>query len=266
MQAYKMDPPTYRTDYEMTNFFLNSAKYYDAKKAAQQLIHDFPLRREGYIAALKAMVPIGQYKEAQKIAEQALQTNPTDIELNILTAQIYAGDDKPEKAKELLRVLLAQKPKVTRDDLTKIYSIMGKATIKTAPAEAIFYYEQLLKWDYDTVGTLNYLGLAYFGNKQYQQSADYFARALKRSPASLEIKFNLALTHFNAGSMPRAEQLLNEICATQPSHEDANFYLAALYEKRGDRSRALQAFSKVLAINPRNQDARLHLDKLKSGN
>jgi Tfp pilus assembly protein PilF len=81
----------------------------------------------------------------------------------------------------------------------------------------------------------------------------------------LQIKFNLALTHFSAGSFNRAEQLIQEIRTVEPRHEEATLYLANVYDKKGDRLKAIEIFEKVLAINPNNVLAQKQMQRLKSG-
>lgn len=265
LQAYKMDNQSFRPQNELARFYLDAKRYSDALETAQAMIKNFPVRYEGYFYAMQAAAKQQSTQLAQNYGEQALPLNPKDPELNAELAQLYLNDQKPEKAADMLQLFLAQTPKLPRADLAKVYGILGRANLKAHPDKAVFYFEQLLKWDVDTVGTLNYLGLASLSRQEYQKSADYFSRALKKNPNSEQIKFNLALTHYNAGSLQRAQQLLTEICAANGRHEEANFYLANVYEKLGDRIHAIQSFDRVLLINPGNQAAREKVKQLKAG-
>jgi tetratricopeptide (TPR) repeat protein len=265
IQAYQMEPPTYRSMLELYRYYLEMQRLNDAKQVAHKIIKTFPLRYEGALFAMRIAAKQNNFSEALSLGEQAVLLESDNIPLHIELAQLYFDAQRPEKANELLRLLLTRSPKMPRDDLAKIYLILGKCNVNNRPQEAVIYFSQLLKWDVEPTSTLNYLGLAHYNLKEYQPSADYFARALRRTPDNLQIKFNLALTHFSAGSFNRAEQLFQEIRTVEPRHEEATLYLANVYDKKGDRLKAIEIFEKVLAINPNNVLAQKQMQRLKSG-
>ncbi len=264
-QAYKMAPQSFLPLDRLTAYYLESKKFKNAYKHAAKLMARFPARYEGYYYGMQAAEALGKRQRAESFGEQALLLNPTDSLLNQAVAKLYLDHSKDEKAAELLEEFLAQVEKLKRDELIKIYILVGKALLKSKPRKAQFYFDKVVGWEKEHATALNYLGLAHFNQKNYKDSIRYFSAAHKQHPDNTQITYNLALSYFHASQFRQAEELFSQVVRSNPRHEEANLFLASVFEKQGNRIKAIAGLQRVLQINPRNQVARQKVKRLKAG-
>ena len=168
---------------------------------------------------------------------------------------------------------------------------------------AILKYKQVLEESPDVVEAIYELGFSYFYKKDYEnalavarrgaqyrsdmlpqfyvilgntlddigrrgQAIDFYKAAIKQSPGTALLHFNLGLTLLRSGKNPEAKREVQQSLYLAPNHAGSHYVLASLYDRLGYRIPAILALSRFLLIEPdsqRSREALLMLDRLIGG-
>ena len=161
----------------------------------------------------------------------------TQLDLTELTAQIQKHPDRPQDL-----YLLAE-----------AYLKLGKAE---EARSTIAQLDQLSSGDYRTQTGVGVL-LARF--HLYDDAIQHFQTALRASPDSDDIKFDLADAYFRKGAYPQALEAAQQVSAT--GQQDATFLalLGDIHAHLGETARAAEIFRDAIARNPDNDQYYLSL-------
>ncbi len=170
--------------------------------------------------------------------------------------------------------------------------------------DAIVKYNQVLEVAPDVIGAIYELGYSYFHKKDYEnalelarrgvqyksevlphlyvllgntldemgkraEATDVYKDAIKRSPETALLHFNLGLTLMGDGKLPEAKEEMQKSVALAPSHASSHYVLATLYHRLQYRIPALLALTRFLLIepdSPRAKDVIPVLERLIVGN
>lgn len=108
----------------------------------------------------------------------------------------------------------------------------------------------------------NNLGAISYREGKLQESLWYLRRAVKKSPRSALVRYNLALS---LSAFKDTEKALAEIevgLALDPKHVGLSYLRGVALLRRGEAGQARQAFQAVLKLDPDHADARHNLDLL----
>jgi uncharacterized protein (AIM24 family) len=92
---------------------------------------------------------------------------------------------------------------------------------------------------------LNLLGLVYFKQEKYMESAGIYRRLIDGNPGSYVLHFNHGLICFKLGSLDQAEAAFLKALDLKPDNQKINFYLGNIYEKKGQHYNALFQYRKA---------------------
>ena len=161
----------------------------------------------------------------------------TQLDLTELTAQIQKHPDRPQDL-----YLLAE-----------AYLKLGKVE---EARSTITQLDQLSSGDYRTQTGVGVL-LARF--HLYDDAIQHFQTALRASPDSDDIKFDLADAYFRKGAYPQALEAAQQVSAT--GQQDAAFLalLGDIHAHLGETARAAEIFRDAIARNPDNDQYYLSL-------
>ncbi|MGH9545113.1 MAG: tetratricopeptide repeat protein [Terriglobales bacterium] len=161
----------------------------------------------------------------------------TQLDLTELKAQIQKHPDRPQDL-----YLLAE-----------AYLKLGQ--IEDA-RDTIAQLDQLSSGDYRTQTGVGVL-LARF--RLYDDAIQHFQTALRASPDSDDIKFDLADAYFRRGAYPQALEAAQQVSAT--GQQDAAFLalLGDIHGHLGETARAAEIFRDAIARNPDNDQYYLSL-------
>ncbi|MBI9108720.1 MAG: tetratricopeptide repeat protein [Spirochaetales bacterium] len=160
---------------------------------------------------------------------------------------------------------------------------------------AIKYLEESVEAGYTGEDTYEYLGLLYSRLNKYQESADYYIKAIEGNPTDM-LYLVLAQTYYQLGEIENAEEyliwtlnktadfsveqkaryLLGNIFVEKKEYlkaekeyriileknnkaADAHYYLGDIYDKIGDSAKARYEWRKCLEIDSYHYGARLKL-------
>jgi len=94
------------------------------------------------------------------------------------------------------------------------------------------------------------LGWLQYLNKQYQESVDYYNKAINLMPYSVEAKLGLANPLAVLEDWTKLEELYKSILTIDPNNSQVNYRLGTIYYYRPDYPSAFKHFEKVVNMYP----------------
>lgn len=178
---------------------------------------------------------------------KAMQKLDLDDETpTLLLSQIAQRQNNPGKAEQILREYINQRPGAihVRNALGRLLLVQpGRIQ------EAINIYKALVR---DTGGTpeaLSTLGLLYYQNRDYEQAAEQFRKALTVAPEDSS-RFYLADSLEAQGNHIEARKLYQQIGKKSPVYVSAQLRLAGLDIDAGHMSEAEKRTKAILKTHP----------------
>lgn len=214
----------------------------------------------------------GSYDEIIQIGKEDLKKNPLDVGNHIFMGFSYFHKGMSEVTVEKkiqymdLCIQSLRKVLLLKDIPLKaeIFYILGKAYFHKGK-----YYSDLsiknlllaLDLKYSGEDIFEYLGLAYSQIGKYQDSNDYFLKAVAQKPTDL-LLWTLGQTNFQLQKYDDAIQYLNQsIVKTQDRslEQRCRFLLGEIYTKKLDFEGAEREYKVILMKNPNSADAHYFL-------
>lgn len=112
-------------------------------------------------------------------------------------------------------------------------------------------YRAFLDEHPDIADVRSNLGAAYVQLGLFQKGIAEYEKALSSGNATdpVTVRFNLALAHYKAAQIPKAEENLERVLAAQPSHKNAALLLANCYLSSGENTRVIELLSPLEATH-----------------
>ncbi|MBI5402822.1 MAG: tetratricopeptide repeat protein [Ignavibacteriae bacterium] len=101
------------------------------------------------------------------------------------------------------------------------------------------------------------LGWLYYANKQYDESVNYYGKAVSLMPKSIEAKFGLVYPLSAQEKWEKVYALYADILAIDPNNTKANYYTGLGYYYKADYQNAYKYFEKVVTLYPFDGDSEL---------
>ncbi len=154
---------------------------------------------------------IGQYEQAEGLLETGHQLTPKKQSLDFELANDYLNTGKKEKAVELLKQAYESAPDFPQ--AKSAYAITLIVSGREAEARTIF------KNDPEVFNTAQ-MAQVYASLKQYSKAVAIYEEMVKKDPANIEIRAQLAQMQYTAGMVSQAIQTLRDIEKTNPELKD----------------------------------------------
>jgi tetratricopeptide (TPR) repeat protein len=237
-------------------------------------------------------VQSGRLREAAQDAEEALRTNPSDVNARRILGRIYTrmiGDSQQGKVDEnMLRKAIEQYTKIVEiqpKDLDTWLMLGRLHKIAQNSVEAEKAYKKILEVDPNHEDALTGLAVVYadLGDSQrssellkrltdknpsprtlmalasqYEQLKDYglaaetLRRALELQPENLELKRAYAQNLLLAERLDEALRAFNEIAEQDKKDWQSQLRISQIYRQKKDFVKAREASNKALNLEPKN--------------
>jgi tetratricopeptide (TPR) repeat protein len=237
-------------------------------------------------------VQSGRLREAVQDAEDALRTNPADMNARRILGRIYTrmiGDSQQGKVNdEMLKKAIEQYTKVVEAEPKDLetWLMLGRLQkVAQNSVEAEKAYKKVLEIDPNHEDALTGLAVVYadLGDSkrssellkrlteknpsprtlmalasQYEQLRDYglaaetLRRAIELQPENPELKRAYAQNLLLADKYDEALAVYKEIAGSDPKDWQSQLRMSQIYRQKKDFTKAREASSKALAIEPKN--------------
>ena len=264
---------------------------------------------ENYRAALKAdpsaayvseelsdlYIQSGRLREAVTDAEEALKTNPNDLNARRLLARIYArligeGQNRPDES--YLRRAIEQYSKITQADAkdTDSWLMLGRLhKLANNSVESEKAYKKALELDTNNEDALTGLAMVYVGlgdtksasemlkrvaeknpngrslaalagtyeqMREYALAAETLKKAVELTRGNPELKRALAQNLMLAERLDESLKVYGEIVAEDPKDVQSQLRISQIYRQKRDFAKAAEAADKAKEIDPANLEVR----------
>ena len=237
-------------------------------------------------------VQSGRLREAVQDAEEALRTNPNDLNARRILGRIYTrmiGDSQQGKVNdEMLKKAIEQYTKIVEGEPKDIdtWLMLGRLQkIALNSVESEKAYKKVLEIDPNHEDALTGLAVVYadLGDSQrssdllkklteknpsprtlmalasqYEQMKDYtlaaetLRKALELQPENTDVKRAYAQNLLLADKYDEALAIYNDIAADDPKDWQSQLRISQIYRQKKDFAKAREASKKALAIEPKN--------------
>jgi tetratricopeptide (TPR) repeat protein len=194
----------------------------------------------------------GKSEEAGRMAERALELDPTDGQSLVVLGSKAVADGRSEEAIRLFTAALEQYPMdiEARLNLAVELSQLGRNE------EALAHYERLVQTHPEEVAVHWNVAKLYMRLEQYDSAVKHYERVVEMQPRDARSHLNLGTALLRQHNLLRANQELQECLRLDPNMAEARVSLARVYLQQGSPQRALDALEEALRIAP--NDPRAH--------
>ena len=254
--AERLDPSSAEIRAELAALYARQSRLNDAAIEARASLAIDPLNREanrvlGSIAA--ASLEDGRrgtspaVEEAIGYLERARRGGlDEDASLDLTLARLYTRAGQNDKAIAVLT------PLVQREPISEAYLLLAEA--QQAAGHPDLAARALEAGAEDNPRLLASLGELYERQQQWDKAADAYGRAVALTPHLTDLKMRWAgalLNQQGDESSVRAQSVLKEVVATQPTNDRAYYLLSQAQRRSHDYEAAEASAKRVVALDPK---------------
>ncbi len=249
-------------------------------------VSDFQGAVELRVAVAMGFAAQGDKDQARAQVNRALAIKADSSEALIASAQLLAGDGKPDEALTALETLLAKSPATAeawqlkgdlllraksdpagataayrkalelRNDLVEVHAaLIGIAFAQKDKAEAAKQVDELKKHLPNHPQTRFYEAQVAFANSDFAKSRELLAPLLRAMPEHVGILHLAGATEFRLNSINRAETLLAQAVQLAPNFIGARRALAQVYLRQRQPGKAQALLRPLLERPPGDSEA-----------
>ncbi len=171
----------------------------------------------------------GDYVEAQKAYEQAVQIDPEQSRATANLATCYLKNRLVKKSQDLLQAFLAHHPEDAAARLVLARTLVRQGDLAPA-AESL---RHVLKTNPDLVMAHYNLGFVAYRSRLYEEAEQHLQTACNLKPDLPDAFYTLGLTYLALKRYPEAIASLEKAAQIDPKHVGARFNLANAYARAG---------------------------------
>jgi protein O-GlcNAc transferase len=146
-----------------------------------------------------------------------------------------------------------------QDSFHHLMSLAQRSHQKGDLAMAINLYKESLKIIPKHPDALQYLGIAYCSQQQYEQGIVYLEKAASLQPENPVLLTNLSNAYLKVEAYAKALPLLQQSVVIKPDFDEAWHKLANALKALDRMDEAIEAYQKTIALNPKHFNAYYNL-------
>ncbi len=190
---------------------------------------------------------IDDFEEAEYYCDLALEKNIQEVDVLLMLAFVYHRFELfDEEIDTLNRVLNLG---VDDDILVDTFLNLGNAYYeKNDMDRAIDYYKKAIRLEPESLEAFVNLGNAYFANEEFRKSIEAYKVALQLDPEDSNIYSNLGVAYIELGDKNEAIKYLTQAIMLNPHNESAHYNLGILYAMNDESDKAIEQYDKLLEL------------------
>jgi len=243
-EAVKPENKTHKTEY------LNQAIYY-----LRRAIKIHPAYNDALLLMGNAQWELYHNPDSMMVYySQILKKNPMfpQVYTNIFESQVFSVFEDGQRAQKNIEILHTLESFNPNNFKTNYYlgRIYGRYLNNLEKSK--YYLEKAAKIDPLSDVVYKDLGVVYGITREYQKSAQAFAKAFELDSGDPVLALNLAMTYANLKDLKNAFHYMDKILEMDLQKKDANVLinLGSMYNQLGKPEKAKQCFNKAGLLNP----------------
>lgn len=117
----------------------------------------------------------------------------------------------------------------------------------------------------DTLKMKNYADFLAMAHKP-DQAVSLYEKILQKDPKRTDVRFSLALIHYNKSDFSKAEEIINKVFEYDKKNAQAKYNLGAIAATKGDKEKAKQLWEELVKENPNTETANMAKESLNALN
>jgi len=232
---------------EATQLF-SQQMFPDALKKLDAVLIIHPDHRDALFLKSQILIALGNYGEAEKTIDNALEQTPWDFNLIFNKAVALLGQQKFDETISTIDDYLTIAP----NDSTAMV-LKGMALVELGKGdEAISIIDRAIELDPNNSFTFYGKGYYFYKLKNYDEAISYYDKAIELDPTNLDFLNDKGVVFLDQGKYDEAEAIFDEILKTNPNDPFVLNNKGVILLERGDNAGALDYFDKALELNPEN--------------
>lgn len=238
--------------YNLGSAYLTKGDHESLDKARQHLQTSINLKRD-FVGARLALAQVqlasGQDREAVRIADEVLQSNPANVSAKLVRANGLSKMGELDKAHDELTAVL--RSGAESSEVRYRLAWIDMAQRRYPEAESGF---QKLAQAQDPRG---WIGLADCKEAQGQYAAaiQLLEQVTAKQPDQLDLRIALADAEYRAGRFQDASKQLDALAAKHPNSPEIQLRLGDAQNRMGDRQAAIRSFRRARQLQPASVNA-----------
>lgn len=211
LKAAEIAPELAIVQYELGNYLLVTGQYPEARRAFQRALELSPRHFRSMIGLAQAISSIDEDEDVEALYKRAVEIAPDFLEGRMLLGDYYSGLEENELAREHYLAVLKRNP---RFDIAQLR-----------------------------------LGLSYLQTSDIDDSEKAFRTAIEINPSSFEAYYYLGNIWLIRGDLAKARAQYEESLKFVLNFPEAVYALGTIFFRQGQADRALEEFEKVIRMN-----------------
>ena len=215
-------------------------------------------RGEYHLFLAQTYVENDSLKAAFEAAKKAESLSLDTLELNVLLADLYLEDRKPEPALEHINSALEKDPDIAENHLRK-----GKIlTVMSRPEDAEKSLLNCLSLDAGSAGASKALADIYLARGDYNNALIYIDKNLAKSPGDVDFLYKKGVANAETGQLNPSADLFRTVITKDDQYQAAYSKLGAVYYRKRMYDSARYFSNGALKLDDRDTEALLTLGRV----
>jgi len=214
----------------------------------------------GYARTLYLVAPF-EYKEAEKILDSILKTDPKNVKCLLAMAELDIARGKFDKALQGFQKVKEISPKEPRALWGIGYALRGQGKIN----EAFSAFQAAFELFPDDATNNARMGKAMLSLKKEAIATKHFYRALDLDPDNIDANLGLIPLLLKDSEDMTARKYLDKVAEIDPGNPQYYFCKGMWAEMRGNIHEAVNYYELASAYGPENVEAKLKLARIYLG-
>jgi tetratricopeptide (TPR) repeat protein len=212
------------------------------------------LRLGEYLLAAAISKP-EHFKQAQQMAEEVLQLQPSNVDALILLGNAYSGQNEMDKSIQNLEKALSLDPGNLKATMNLAAAHFKKNDI--GKAEATF--KEALQKHPNAIEPHLAIAAFYAATRRMPETEAYLRKAFDLAPADPRCLSSLASFYLSVNKPAEAEGVFKSGISRNPKDIMPRLGLANFYLRQGQVDKGIESFNEALKVDPGNRDVLLRL-------
>lgn len=117
----------------------------------------------------------------------------------------------------------------------------------------------------DTLKMKNYADFLAMAHKP-NDAVPLYEKILQKDPKRTDVRFSLALIHYNKSDFQKAEEIINKVFEYDKKNLQAKYNLGAIAATKGDKEKAKQYWEELIKESPNSETAKMAQESLSALN
>ncbi len=197
-------------------------------------------------------------KQVQKLGEEILKVQPSNVEALVLLGNAYGGQKNLDLAIAQFEKVLSLDP----SNMSARVSLAGAYFAKKDFEKAESMFNQVLQKHPKEIGVRLAAATFYAATQRPQQAESQLKQAFDLAPSDPRCLYSLASFYLSAKRTAEAESVFKQAIQRKPKDREPRWGLSSFYLQQGDFDKGIQELNSLLSLNKDDRAAKLRLAEI----